>query len=251
MKNVAPSTPRITSEYLLAHGFKQSATDPDTYNREHVRLAEIARDLGFSAKDLRPTLNQSNYSDVRTVKVGDLTFVVKTEVRDKNEKIVSKSLDKPDAICTVCVSLNSPPPVRERLKTDSVPCLHIKSVEMPKDTSKPWQITFELAATGKKPVAISQGDFRVRVTRKAPPPLDVCIYLLFPEKTPAIITVLPSKPMIFTVGVPPDPIPEDLRASGEYALQVVISAGKRQEQTIDYEWQGTGYSSEKYKFVIK
>lgn len=151
----------------------------------------------------------------------------------------------------VLVSLNQPPPDRQYAKTDSVPHLGIKSVVMPKDKSKPWQITFELTATGKKPVAMSQGEFGVRVTRKAAPPLDICFYLLFPEQTPKVITVSPRKPMVFTVDVPPDAIPDDVFSSGEYALQIVVSAGKRQKPSVDYEWEGIEHSSDKYKFVIK
>ncbi|MHB1035370.1 MAG: hypothetical protein ACYC35_11380 [Pirellulales bacterium] len=248
-ESIAPA-PRVTREYLLAHGFKQSATDPDIYNREHVRLANIARDLGFSLKDLRPTVNQDSNSDVRTVEVGDLTFIVESEVRDNNGNIVSGSLDRPDAICTIGVSL---PQLagREYLKTDSVLRLHIKSVVMPKDKSKPWQVTFELAASGQKLVAIPRGDFTVGLSRKTPPPSAMVMYVLFPEKTPEVIAVSPRKPMVFTLDVPPDAIPEELRASGDYALQVVISRGKRQQQTVDYEWQGRGYSSDEYRFLVK
>ncbi len=148
MKKSTPSTPKVTRTYLLAQGFKQSATDPDVYNLEHVRLADMARAFGFSVTDLRPTRNQSRYSDTRTVKVDDFTFVVKSEVRDKNGKIVSGSLDKPDAICTINVSLLQVP-VRKYAKTDSTPRLHIKSVVMPKDRLKPWQITFELGARAR------------------------------------------------------------------------------------------------------
>ncbi len=39
--------------------------------------------------------------------------------------------------------------------------------------------------------------------------------------------------------------------SGEYALQIVILAGKRQKQTVDYEWEGREHLSNEYKFVIK
>ncbi len=248
MKKSMPSTPKVIRKYLLTHGFKQSTTDSDIYNREHVRLADVARDLGFSVKDLQPTLNQYSHSDVRTVKVSDLTFVVKSEVRDKNGNIVGGSLDNPDAICTISVSLLQVP-VREYAKTDSSPRMCIKSVVVPEDRSKPLQITFELASTGKKPVAMLQSDFQIRLTGGNIPPY-TRFGNSFPEGTPQIIAIAPGKPVVFKLCVPVDEMGS--LSAGKYVVRIRIGNLKwREPQRFDYEWEGREHLSNEYKFVIK
>ncbi len=247
-----PKTSRLTCQYLLSHGFKESPNYPGVFERARVRLGDVSRDLGFSIASLRPTLNQPLHSDVRMADVQGRNVLVRSEVQDSKGRIVEHSLDRPDALCTVSVSLRPRPPEPEYLKTDSAPRLRIKSVEMPNDMTRPWQITFELSATGKKPVAILQRNFDVLVTRIGPQPLKIGAYLLFPDQTPNIIKVSPDRPMSYAVQVPPDAIPEDLLSSGEYALQIVVGAAEKvRRQTVDYEWQGEGHSSDKYKFVIK
>ncbi len=244
------STRSITSEFLLAHGFKQSATKPHIYTREHARLADVARDLGFSLKSLQPTVGQDSGSDVRTVDVDDSNFVVRSEVRDKNGHIIPGSLDDPDAICTISVSLRQAP-VREFLKTDSSPRLRIMSVAVPEDRSEPLQVEFELAATGKKPVAILQSNFHVDLRGDNLLPGQGFGYP-FPEGTPKIVIVSPGKPAVFKLSVPVVDAVGRL-SSGKYTLRLRIQEfrGGRQPQSYDYEWEGREHHSNDFKFVIE
>ena len=69
-----PSTARVTPDYLLSHGFRQSATAPHIFELEQVRLGDIAHKLGFALADLRATPNQPWHSDVRIVRIKDLYF---------------------------------------------------------------------------------------------------------------------------------------------------------------------------------
>ena len=39
--------PKLTREYLLANGFKQSAKNPDSFTVESVRLGDISKKLNF------------------------------------------------------------------------------------------------------------------------------------------------------------------------------------------------------------
>ena len=97
--------PKLTRENLLAHGFKQSEKNKDSFVAEHARLGDVESALGFQITALRPTVSQSRHSDVRQGLVEGKQVLVKSEVRDEKGRIVPGSLDKPDAICTVYISL--------------------------------------------------------------------------------------------------------------------------------------------------
>jgi hypothetical protein len=99
------TTNRVTAEFLTIRGFVQSKTDTNIYTLEHMTVREAAKRLGFSPDQMRPTTSQPSPSDIRTVQVLNLRFVISTEVRDSQNRIVSGSLDKLDALCTVSVSL--------------------------------------------------------------------------------------------------------------------------------------------------
>ncbi len=107
IKTTDTGTGQITREFLTAHGFQQSLSDPDIFYLANVHLKDAAKDIGFSLSDLRETPSQpSECSDVRTVKIQNLYFVVESEVRDEQGCVVSDSLSNPDAICTISVSLH-------------------------------------------------------------------------------------------------------------------------------------------------
>jgi hypothetical protein len=236
----APSSPKITREYLLAHGFKQSADGPAAFIREHAPLRDVLHDLNIPLKSLRPMVNQPDHSDERTAVVDGIGVNFRSEVRDKDGNVIDRSLDKADAICTVEVWFQSPK--REYLKTDSTPRLRIKSVDVPDDHTKPLMVTFELAATGKKPVAISQRDFDIDLTGGDIPPY-TGFGFLFPKGTPEIIVISPAKPVVFTLSVLMNTIPTHRLSSGEYALLVRIGSFKsREPQCFDYEWEGAELS---------
>lgn len=97
---------KITKEFLSSHGFVESEDGSDIYSLRNVRLGDISQELGFSLSDLQPTPSQQSFSDVRIVKIRDLYFVIRSEVRDQDGKILPNSLNNPDAICTVSVALD-------------------------------------------------------------------------------------------------------------------------------------------------
>ena len=201
MKKNTPSVPRVTPKYLVAHGFKEMPGEASVFMREHVRLDDVLGDLGVPLASLRPTVNQPAHSDVRTAHFNGLYVLVRSEVRDRKGRIVEHSLDGPDAICTVQISFQGPK--HEYLKTDSSPRMHIKSVLVPEDHSKPLQVDFELRAAGKKPVAILQSNFHVYLAGGSIPP-HTGLDSSFPEKTPQIIIVSSGKPAVFRLSVPVD-----------------------------------------------
>jgi hypothetical protein len=109
-------TGKVTPEFLRSHGFRQSDPNRSIFTLPHVRLADISRTLRFPLSALRHTPSQPVDSDVRIVKIRDLYFVVESEVRDKDGRVISGSLDDPNAICTVSVSLNQVPLEQEMPK---------------------------------------------------------------------------------------------------------------------------------------
>ncbi len=113
--------PKLTRENLLAHGFKQSEKNKDSFVAEHARLGDVESALGFQITALRPTVSQSRHSDIRQGLVEGKQVLVKSEVRDEKGRIVPGSLDKPDAICTVYVSLKNYVPPKPPLRSDSTP----------------------------------------------------------------------------------------------------------------------------------
>jgi len=245
------STEKITREYLLSRGFKQSVTDPDIFEAENVRVVDMAHKLGFSLTDLLPTSNQALESDERTVKIKDLEFLVRSEVRDHNDHIIHGSLDNPDAICTVSVSVKQALS-QKYLVTDSFPGLCIKAVNVAQDASKSLQISFELFADGKKPLAVYQSQFSVHLARLNQP-FEFCSGdILFPKETPQVITVLPGKPIIITViafaNKDTDKLWNSLPA-GEYVLSIEIGGSK--EQNYDYQWVSSPVDSDKYQLFIQ
>jgi hypothetical protein len=106
----------INHEYLSAHGFVESEVGPGIFSLLNVRLGDAATSLGFSLSDLRPTPSQPLGSDVRTVKIRNLRFVVQARIKEVSGKHVAESLDDPNSICTISVALNQVPPEREMQK---------------------------------------------------------------------------------------------------------------------------------------
>ncbi len=137
MKTVS-SVPEITRAYLLAHGFKESAADPGVFAREHVRLRDVLRDLGFRVSDLSPVPNGQRPNEALTVDARGMHVLVRPEFRDSKRGMgpgmVEQPLDDADLLCAVTVRF----PVSERkyLKTDSSPRMRIKSVAVPEDRFK-------------------------------------------------------------------------------------------------------------------
>jgi hypothetical protein len=248
MKKKTPSTPTIARDYLLANGFSESKESrPGAFIREHAHLRNVMRTIGVPLAALRSTRSQPAHSDVRTANCNGLYVIVRSEVRNQKGSIVSHSLDDPEAICTVEVWIEGPD--RGYQKTDGAPRLQVKSVAVPEDRSQPLEIEFALAATGKKPVAILQSDFRVQLTGgNIPPHTGFGFY--FPEGTPQIVIVSPGKPALFKLHVPVETVGP--LSSGKYAVRIRIGSDKgREPPRFDYEWEGVEHSSDEYKFVIE
>src|ERR1700730_12790554 len=135
---------KITREYLLSVGFEKAEDDREIVELQRARLRDVAKTLGFSLTELRSTLNQSNRSDIRTVDVRGFHFVVKSEVRDSSGQVVRRSLDDPNALCTVSVWLK-PVPQPHYAPTTSVPRLRILNV-LQQAGAKELRLTFEIDA---------------------------------------------------------------------------------------------------------
>ncbi|MGA2033557.1 MAG: hypothetical protein ABSG68_14980 [Thermoguttaceae bacterium] len=241
--NGGSATPTVTREFLLASGFKQSATDPDVFKAVNVRLGDVSRKLGFPLSSLRRTVNQGPESDVRTVVVRDRVFVVRSEVRDARGCIVDGSLSSPDALCTVSASLKPSSvhkPFKPNLPTDGAPRLRIKSVVVPQDRKKPLEIAFQLATDGKTPLAVSTTQLTIRLLKG-----DACVFegrASFSEKATRAVLVQPGKPGLFTITALENSITDGLwsdHAPGKYVLRVVVfGAARLKPPRYDYQWLG-------------
>ena len=250
--------PKLTRENLLAHGFKQSEKDKDLFVAEHARLGDVESALGFQITSLRPTVSQDMHSDMRHGLVEGKQVLIKSEVRDENGRIVRKSLDKPDAICTVYVWVKKYVPPTPPLRSDSTPRVQVKSVTVPKDRDKPLQVTFELAADGKTPVGLIQDQFNVYITQGDSQAFTGTAQ--FPAHSVHRVLVKPGSPITYTVTAPD----EGTLAEGEwkgldpgkYTLRVVIEGvGLVKGMGFDYLWlEGQPHDrkveSKKFEFTV-
>ena len=271
LRESATAMPELTREYLLANGFKQSATAPDSFIAEKVRLGDVASILGFTINSLRPTVSQPDHSDVRTGSVQERRFVVRSEVRDAKGQIVRASLNKPDAICTVQISLKKYVPPKPPLRSDSNPRLRVKSVAMPKGRTGTLQVTFELAADGKTPLGLLECQFNVCVTKENSPVSaggaqlpDGSIPAEFSDKSfgPAgNILVKPGSPITLTAKVPDETTISLGEWSGldpgKYVVRIFIEGrGTMKGMGYDYLWHdgnldGRKVESDKFEFTVK
>ena len=249
-KNNPPSPPKLTREYLLAHGFKQSPEDPDLFTREHALWRDVSRDLALPLASLAPVTN--GRSTMRTADFPGVHIFIETEFlliqRNGVRYRVDYRYEDPDATCMVRVRINvSVLPPRQYLKTDSTPRLVIKSVAVPEDRSKPLQVELEVTAIGKKPVAISRYDFNVHLVGGSIPASQPLVGHFLPKATPEVIVVTPDKPFLLPISVV-----TGRWSAGDYTLRIWIGDFKtREPQEFDYEWEGKEYWSKEYKFVVK
>jgi len=137
------------------------------------------------------------------------------------------------------------------LLTASHPRLRIKSVTAQRQRSQPLQVTLELAADGKTPVAVAQEQFSVHIYTANKPFLfdgDAA----FEASAPKVFTVSPQKPSTLTLTTSTDRFGRrkhwDDLPHGSYTLRVYLNSGK--DVTFDYKWLGQTYSDD-YKLVVK
>jgi hypothetical protein len=227
---------KITSDFLLSHGFIQEDNDRQFYKLSAVLLKNAAKDLGFSLEKMyTPPNGHPSLPDLRIVQIRDLHFVIRAD--KPNE-----SLNNPDTICSISVSLNQIK-TKDYLKTQSYPSLKIKSVIKPKASSQPLQVTLEITAIGKTPVALGQNQFSVRIFTDDEP----CRFLgnaSFETNTAQIFKVEPQKPLIISMSASTNRLGKqehwsDL-PSGNYQLSVDVNSGK--DQKFDYQWLGVSYT---------
>lgn len=242
--------PKLTRENLQSLGFKPSQNDPDSDNLENVPLADVSRKLGFSLADLQPTRNQPPHSDVRTVNVRGMCFIVRSEVRNNQGNIVPHSLDNPDAICSISVSFKQISEPRYK-PTDNSPRMSIRSIAVPQQPRKGIQLTFELAAGGEAPVAVSQQQFSVQLSRANQLSDTYTGQAQFSKETPQVITVLLGNPVVLSVDAFTDGDNGGLLTnlpSGEYVVHIEI--GGRKSQEFDYQWTSRPVHSDQRKVVL-
>jgi hypothetical protein len=247
--------PKITREYLLAHGFKQLLYDLDIYESEKVHLKDVAHTLGFPLTALKIVPSRPNDQDVRAVELRDSEYIDYIEIKSiipnvgETFYIPFNLLDDPNAMCTATVWLKYVPP-RTLLQTESTPRISIKSVSVPKDRSQPLEVSFELAAIGKTPLAFSKTQFEIRISTEDAQSSLCGFATSFTKDTPEPIIVLPEKAI--TLKVTPQNLNfhnklSDLEA-GDYKLRINIAPARANH--YDYQAVGQTYSEE-YKFKLE
>ena len=129
--------------------------------------------------------------------------------------------------------------------TDSYPKLHVKTVSIPANRSRPLKITLAVTCVGRTPIALSRDQFSVSISTENDP------YLFYGEAifaagTPRILRLNSDETILLTVRTVRDRnFPQKswgrLRP-GNYELRVYINSGKSAE--FDYQWLGQTYSND-------
>ena len=95
------------------------------------------------------------------------------------------------------ISLKKYVPPKPPLRSDSNPPLRVKSVAMPKGRTGTLQVTFELAADGKSPLAVTEAQVSVRLYDG-----ETCVFEGHPTKNPPdVFRVQPGKPSTFSIAL--------------------------------------------------
>jgi hypothetical protein len=252
----AAKPPEITRAYLLAQGFKVSGKGSDFFVAERMRLGDAARKLGFAIESLKRLPNGPPDQDVRGVDLEGAQCVVTSE-RARGVHRVRPRLDRPEMVCDVKVFLGK---LRPPLKTDSNPRVTVKSVIVPKDRTKPLQVTFEIAADGKLPLGLLFRQIDIRLT------LGKSVLWetpgVPPEDFEPIYLIKPGSPRTLTLEAPDENLLEDGDweglHSGKYAIQVVIDGQSVMAgEAFDYSWvnghprRDCKVEPKKFEFTVK
>lgn len=235
-------------EGLLSYGFKRSPTDPDYFTLEHARLADVARNMGFSPEYVQLMQREAGPTDSRAVMARGIYIVFTSETHDQNGNAVADSLNDPQAICTVSVSF-AEKQSRNYLKIDARPSLRVTSVRQSQTTPSQLEITIELAATGSTPLTASKMQFRFRLSGAG------SLFsnpVFFNRDIPEPVIVMPGQPLTVTVGASTDDYVNDVLHplhSGSYAL--TVSIGGEKDQKFDYQMWDLPIHSDVYDIVIR
>lgn len=260
------SKQKITHEFLISQGFKRD--HDEIYVLGPIRVGDAAKRLGFSLTDMRHTLNQSGFTDIRTVDIGDLGFVVRSLKKNTRFEGLRGSLDKPDCPAEISVALNQ---VKEKLPAECTPTISIRKVAIPADASKPIVVVIQIAAKGAAGarVSFSQQQFCIGIFSADNRRVwfgDV----QFSKEVPAQFTIVPDAPKQFTVAVrmieagrvAGDTEQSDAEAKlywsrlppGEYSICAYVEPEghlkDRGRRFFDYQWVGT-CQSEPYDLVFE
>jgi hypothetical protein len=225
----------ITPQFLAEKGFTESKS---ICTLSPVTVTDAAKLLGFKLSDMHRTKNQSANSDIRTVDIRNLGFVITSLVTDAHGHVVPGSLDDPNALASVSVSLVQVARPKFR-PTTSMPRLTITSARLPEENSKPLTVTLEIAADGKDdPIAVSRDRFTIfifesdRKTQRYRGDADKS------KKQSEWITIRPDEPqqLELTASAPDSDSKKRLSAlpAGKYFVRVELHHGSK-EQRHDYE----------------
>lgn len=233
----------ITRDYLLAHGFVEGSRDADTFVRRHIMVGKAAHQLGFKVSALYSLPGQPAYSDVRALYMKSIMVIIKSEMRDADDRIVPRSLDNADALCTVTVQLGAharphfAPPM-------STPRIRVVTVSESIVVRKELAVTFELKVDGKTPVAFPRSQFGISLKGGRLPADCSGKKLVFPPNTAEVITVLPGTTVLMTVRkagdfeAAGDRIALDSLMAGKYEVGIFIDGTSTRARTLAYEWLG-------------
>jgi hypothetical protein len=154
-----------------------------------------------------------------------------------------------DAVRCISVSLTSGTSDKAASKfavTASRPKVRIVAVRASQLVRGGLDVTFEIAADGKSPIAFSQSQVRVDLGEQEGSPYFEAKTLRFTRETPGVLKVAPGKPVVLTVGVDGEFGPlgrwGDLPA-GRYSIGVSVCGNTKGEQRFDYHWIGSAHSA--------
>jgi hypothetical protein len=243
---------KITKEFLISNGFKQSNSDANIFFLHHVRLKDAAHNLDFNIHDVKPTVNPYEYFVSGTVKIKNLYFVIESEVRDEHGRLVPNSISNPDSLCTISISLAQLPLCPSFQAAKSKPTLKIISVIVPEKEDTPLQVEFDLKSDSLTPIAFSKDQFTIHISNDSEPDIFVGD-AVFGKEAKNIINVEPGQLVRLSATTQNNKINSHITswhnlAPGEYNLRICINSDK--EADFDYQWLGQTYSNS-YPLIIK
>jgi hypothetical protein len=241
----------ITANFLRAHGFQQSPNDPSIFQRANVQVAEIARELGLDLRKLRAVKGQRLPSDMRTLKVGRFHFVFRSRERRISGQVIVDSLDKPDSVCDVSISL-TPAQKPHFAVTAGRPDVRILSVKAPREFMAHLAMVVQLKVQGTSPIAFSPSQLTVYLRGPNGSPAFTASEVRCGDSNPQRIAISVGQARVLRLD-----IMDGFGTFGEwkklapsrYSLRVALHGNTKGHRDFDYQWIGTAYS-ELYSIVV-
>ena len=134
------------------------------------------------------------------------------------------------------------------LSPDPAVKFQIKGVTVPTNLSQPLQVTFEMAATGKTPIAVSQDHFAFVMWRPGNFS-EESGDLLFSNTVPNILIAQSMSNITITATIASNDFHQSWSHSGpgQYGMQIAIGSDKTRH--FDYEYMGQR-RSDPYLFAV-